>query len=70
MLNIYESGRSLSPTERRILYIKMVYPEKFWKLANHYYGSRKAWIPARYEQKLETLNEQEKQRNTFLKLLE
>lgn len=70
MLNTYDRIRSLSGTERKFLYLKLAYPEKFWKLANHYYGSRKAWIPARYEQKLETLNEQEKQRNTFLKLLE
>lgn len=70
MLNTYESGRSLSPTERRILYIKMVYPEKFWKLANHYYGSRKAWIPVRYLQKLDALNRQQEQKRIFLKLLE
>lgn len=69
MLNTYERGRSLSETERKILYIKMAYPEKFWKLANHYYGSRKAWIPARYQQKLEALNRQQEQKNRFLEFL-
>lgn len=70
MLCTYERIRSLSRTEHRILYVKMAYPEKFWKLANHYYGGRKAWIPVRYEQKLEVLNGQREQKNYFLKLLE
>lgn len=70
MLGAYERVRSLPAAERKILYLKLAYPEKFWKLANHYYGSRKAWLPARFEQKLELLNRQQKQRNTFLKLLE
>lgn len=70
MLNTYEHIRPLPQVEHRILYLKLSYPEKFWKLANHYYGSRKAWIPGRYLQKLETLNRQQEQRNNFLKLLE
>ncbi|MDO5345070.1 MAG: CotS family spore coat protein [Lachnospiraceae bacterium] len=70
MLNTYDKIRPLPRPERKILYLKLAYPEKFWKLANHYYGSRKAWLPARFEQKLEALNRQQKQRNTFLKLLE
>lgn len=70
MLNAYERVRSLPTTERSLLYLRMAYPEKFWKLANHYYGSRKAWIPGRYQQKLEALNRQQEQRNKFLKLLE
>lgn len=69
ILSTYERGRSLSGAERKILYIKMAYPEKFWKLANHYYSSRKAWIPARYEQKLEALNRQQEQKNRFLEFL-
>ena len=50
--------------------MRMAFPEKFWKLANHYYGGSKAWIPGLYLQKLKTLNGQEKQRHLFLKLLE
>lgn len=70
MLNTYERQRSLSEAEQKILYLRMAYPEKFWKLANHYYGSRKAWIPGRYLQKLEALNRQQEQKKSFLKLLE
>ncbi|MDD3795969.1 MAG: CotS family spore coat protein [Lachnospiraceae bacterium] len=70
MLECYERIRPLSTAERKILHLRMVYPEKFWKLANHYCGSRKAWIPGRYQQKLELLNRQLGQRNNFLKILE
>lgn len=70
MLNVYAGKKGLSEQERRILYLHLAYPEKFWKLANHYYGSRKVWIPARYLQKLELLNSQQEQRKRFLKLLE
>lgn len=70
MLFTYEEIRPLPEAERRILYVRMAFPEKFWKLANHYYGGSKAWIPGLYLQKLKTLNGQEKQRHLFLKLLE
>ena len=70
MLSAYDGIRRLSETELKILRLRMAYPEKFWKLANHYYGSSKAWIPVRYQQKLELLNRQQKQKNNFLKILE
>ena len=50
--------------------IRMLYPEKFRKLANHYYGSNKAWISGRFLEKLENLNRQEERKNVFVKMLE
>lgn len=70
MLEHYGSVRPLSAAERRLLYAKMLYPEKFRKLANYYYGSRKAWISRRFQDKLERLNSQEEQRGQFIKMLE
>jgi len=70
LIETYHEIYGLKEQERQYLYFYLAYPEKFWKLANHYYGSRKAWIPARYVQKLELLNAQQTQRNQFLKLLE
>lgn len=70
MLESYARVRPLSWTERRLLYVKMLYPEKFRKLANFYYGSNKAWISRRYLDKLENLNRQEQGRNAFVKMLE
>ena len=44
----------------KIFCIRLAYPEKFWKLANHYFNSRKTWIPEKSLQKLEILDMQEK----------
>lgn len=70
MLERYSMLRPVSAQERRLLYVRMMYPEKFRKLANHYYGSNKAWISGRYLEKLENLNRQEEKRKIFVKMLE
>lgn len=70
MLENYTQIRPISPEERKLLYVRMLYPEKFRKLANHYYGSNKAWISRRYLDKLENLNRQEETKNIFVKMLE
>lgn len=69
MLERYTAERPISAQERRLLSIRMLYPEKFRKLANHYYGSNKAWISGRYLEKLENLNRQEEKRKNFVKML-
>ena len=70
MLETYVQVRPLPQTERRLLYIRMLYPEKFRKLANYYYGSNKAWISRRFLDKLEKLNAQEKVKAGFVRMLE
>lgn len=70
MLESYHQVRPLPRQERKLLQVKMLYPEKFRKLANYYYGSNKAWISRRYLDKLEKLNRQEEQKNQFVRLLE
>ena len=44
----------------------MKFPEKFWKISNHYYNSNKAWVSGRDIEKLEKVIEQEAKRLTFL----
>lgn len=70
MLDNYAQVRTISADERRLLYVRMLYPEKFRKLANYYYGSNKAWISRRFLDKLENLNQQEELKNIFVKMLE
>lgn len=70
MLERYALERPISREERRLLYVRMLYPEKFRKLANHYYGSNKAWVSGRFLEKLENLNRQEEKKDKFVKLLE
>lgn len=66
LLTAYEKERSLSALNRIDLYYRFSYPEKFWKIANFYYNSGKAWIPGRNQEKLEKLMEQEEAKQRFL----
>lgn len=69
MLRAYETARSLEKAEFEDFCVRLAYPEKFWKLANHYFNSRKTWIPEKNLQKLEMLIAQEKRRGDFVKFL-
>ena len=54
VLKAYEEIRPLDSRELEVLALKSAYPEKFWKTANAYYHSNKAWIPEKSVEKLET----------------
>jgi CotS family spore coat protein len=66
LLETYEEIRPLSGESRADLYFRLSYPEKFWKIANFYYNSGKAWIPGRNQEKLEKVVSQEKDKRKFL----
>lgn len=66
LLSAYEQVRPLSAYSRVDLYYRLAYPEKFWKIANFYYNSPKAWIPERNTEKLNRLLEQEEMKQKFL----
>lgn len=66
LLQAYEKQRPVSARSRIDLYYRLAYPEKFWKIANFYYNSGKAWIPGKNQEKLEKLIAQEKEKQHFL----
>lgn len=66
LIAAYEEVRPISAYSRIDLYYRLAYPEKFWKIVNFYYNSRKAWIPERNMEKLNKLLEQEAQKQEFL----
>lgn len=66
LLETYEQERPISAVSRIDLYYRLAYPEKFWKIANFYYNSGKAWIPERNREKLEKLVRQEESKQHFL----
>ena len=66
MLNAYEKVRPLSSVERWQLYLRMAYPEKFRKVADHYANSKKNWANHRDSEKLQKISSQEKERVEFL----
>ena len=66
MLNVYSAIRPLSDAEMEYMKIRFIYPEKFWKIANSYYHSNKAWISVKNVQKLETAICQTKEKERFM----
>ena len=70
MLEEYDRILSLGKREREYLKVRLAYPEKFWKLANHYYNHNKAWIPGKNVEKLTMLIDQQQKREAFLKILD
>ncbi len=67
IVSAYEQVRPLDPREKEYLSIRMQYPEKFWKLANYYYNTNKAWIPGKHMEKLEKFLSQREKRVSFSK---
>lgn len=66
ILSEYNDVREISSEEYENLYIRLSYPEKFWKLANQYFNSNKAWISGKTIEKLETVVMQNEQKREFL----
>lgn len=67
ILNGYEAVRSISKEEYHILYLLLLYPEKFWKVTNYYINNKKSWISKRNIQKLTVLQEQATAKEEVLK---
>ena len=66
ILNMYSAIRPLSGKEMEYLKLRFVYPEKFWKIADSYYRSNKAWISAKNIEKLEMAMMQTEEKREFL----
>ena len=65
MLSWYDGVVPLSDDEREYVRLRLSYPEKFWKITNHYYNSRKSWIPDRTKEKLDILDPAGKEKRGF-----
>ena len=63
----YEKVRPLTAAEKIHLYGRLAYPEKFWKTANSYYCTNKAWISVKNIEKLQTAIRQTEEKKMFLK---
>ncbi len=66
LMEAYERERPLSAISKIDLLYRLSYPEKFWKVANFYYNSGKAWIPGKNQEKLERIVAQECAKQQFL----
>ena len=66
LLEAYEEERPIRPQEREYLGLFLAYPEKFWKTADSYYRSNKAWLPEKCVEKLRLSVRQEEEKQHFL----
>lgn len=69
ILESYIKVRDLSKEEYEKLCGLLLFPEKFWKVTNHYMNSRKTWISERDIEKLKKVIEQEAKRRKFIENL-
>lgn len=66
VLSGYDRENALSKQQIEFIYIMLLYPEKYWKLMNHYYNKKKSWLSAKSLEKLEDVRNMEKNREKFL----
>lgn len=69
LIKTYHAEKPISKAEYETLYGLFLFPEKFWKVTNHYMSSHKAWISGRDIEKLEKVIEQEVQKAKFMETL-
>lgn len=67
LLNAYSAVKPFSENEIEYIKLRLIYPEKFWKIANAYYHSNKAWVPDKNIEKLSIAIRQTKEKERFLK---
>lgn len=69
ILDTYTNILQIDKDERKLLYVLLLYPEKFWKITNFYYNGKKSWVPQRNIQKLIGIQEQTERKKQFMELL-
>lgn len=67
ILDTYQKGRTLSGQEAKLLYVLLLFPEKFWKQINFYYNGKKSWMSLKNYDKLLKIESQEELRRNFLR---
>lgn len=63
----YVKIRQISDNEIKLLKVMLSYPEKYWKIVNHYFNTNKAWISIKDIEKLKMINKQEELRREYIK---
>lgn len=70
VLEAYGNSREISRPEAEYLYLRFAYPDKFWKIANHYFNGSKNRLIEKGQDKLESVRRQNEKRREFLAFLE
>ncbi len=67
MIQRYLDKRTNPEEELLLLRAQVLFPEKFWKIANYYYNNRKTWIPEKNIRKLFSNHDREPLKADFIK---
>lgn len=65
MLEQYDKVRSISVEENKLLKLLFTYPEKYWKVLNHYYNKNKSYLPDHICDKMKKVYKQQKNKEKF-----
>ena len=66
MMAAYIQIRPLSEMEKEYIFLRLSYPEKFWKTVNGYYLSNKSWISEKLVEKLQQTITETEEKSGFL----
>ena len=66
MIETYKKHCGISKGEKQVLYLLILFPDKFWKVSNYYYNGKKTWVPKRTIQKLTDVQKQTENKDKFL----
>lgn len=67
LLDEYGRYCPIGEEQWKMLVLLLIYPEKYWKITNHYYNTKKCWIAGRSMDKLEAVCRQESKKARFLR---
>lgn len=67
MIQEYDNVRHITDKDYIYLKLMLLYPEKFWKILNYYYNSKKVWIPDKNTEKLNKVVHQTILKTNFIK---
>lgn len=66
-IEAYQQTFGWEAEEGKLLYVLLLFPEKFWKQMNFYYNGKKAWMSMKNLDKLKKIEAQELARRKFLR---
>ena len=66
LLADYDRERRITDSEISLLARMFSYPEKYWKIVNAYYNSKKSWMPVKNSEKLIKVIRQNRARWEFV----
>lgn len=66
LIENYDRIRPIGREELTLLKLLLAYPEKFWKVLNHYYNGNKVYLPEQMEDKMKKVYLQQKAKQNFV----